>query len=212
MEIELDHIIPYNISMRTFDSDVWDQSIVFESGSIVELTAPSARGKTTLISILYGLRFDYSGEIRIDGRNMRSFSARDWSHIRTKSFSIVFQDLRLFDERTSLENILVKAFLSGIDDESSIRAMAERTGIGDSLDKPVGKLSWGEKQRIALLRALVQPSDFIFLDEPFSHLDADATKKCAELVLEHHHKLDSGIICSTLDPSRVFPFTKRIRV
>ena len=86
---------------------------------------------------------------------------------------MLFQELRLFTELTAWENIQLKNSLTGYKSKKEIKVWFEMFGIADKWDTPVGKMSFGQQQRVALVRALCQPFDFIFLDEPISHLDEE---------------------------------------
>jgi ABC-type lipoprotein export system ATPase subunit len=212
MTIELSGLIPEPLRDHIDDSDVWNKDVSFSEGMIIELNARSARGKTTLVHMMYGLRDDYDGAIRFDGDDARALPEKEWARLRRELFSIVFQDLRLFEFLSGMENILVKSKLSGAGDEAQARRMADRLSISGALDKPVRELSWGEKQRVALIRALSQKFGFLFLDEPFSHLDKLNSNAACELILEQRKETGACIICTTLDPSSIFPFTHRIKV
>lgn len=204
--------MPIPLSNRQAESGVWKKELEIAQGSIVEVSGRAACGKTTLLSFIYGLRFDYEGEIFLNGTNICSMREPDWSSLRTKSMSIVFQDLRLFDFLTGMENILVKGALASAPDEREIAKMAEALGIRDALDRRVRELSTGEKQRIAIIRSLVSKFDLLLLDEHTSHLDTFHAEKANELILARARALSSGIICATLDSGNAFPYTKRLSI
>jgi ABC-type lipoprotein export system ATPase subunit len=212
MKITLDKIVPHPLKSNTSHSSVWGKILEIEEGTICEINAASARGKTTLISIIYGLRFDYEGDVILDGKSIRSIDEKEWPGIRNTSLSILFQDLRLFDFLTGEENILVKSGIADSSNAEQMSAMAERLEVSVCLKKTVRELSFGEKQRIAIIRALSQPYRFILLDEPWSHLDKKHAKEASALILERSVAQKAAIVCTTLDKSDMFPFDEMISV
>ena len=86
-------------------SDIWATSRIFEKGKQYLITAPSGRGKSTLLHLIYGLRRDYTGAIKISAQAVQTFEPDAWAELRQQKLSIVFQDLRLFLHLTALENI-----------------------------------------------------------------------------------------------------------
>src|SRR6185295_14901973 len=131
--------------------------------------APSGTGKSTLIAYLYGIRKDFSGTIRFG--NDSSISLKQWSELRNKKIAVVFQDLRLFPQLTAMENIQLKNSFSKSKTEEEIIQLAAKLGIDHKLKSKCGNLSLGQQQRVAIIRSLCQPFEFLLLDEPFSHLD-----------------------------------------
>ena len=152
------------------DSGVWLQEVTFRKGEYCLLEAASGTGKTSLCHFLYGIREDYAGRILFDGADCRGFSAAAWSGLRRRSLSMLFQDLRLFGELTVAENIGLKNELTHFKTQEQIGRMLEAAGIADKRDAPVDKLSFGQQQRVAFIRCMCQPFDFILLDEPFSQI------------------------------------------
>ncbi|MBN1695915.1 MAG: ATP-binding cassette domain-containing protein [Spirochaetales bacterium] len=213
MNIGLHTILPSPLAERPGKSELWGKPITLTPGGIVLFHAPSAGGKTTLISMIYGLRGDYEGDITLGEKNISSLSAPEWAALRQRHLSIVFQDMRLFPGLTGMENILVKARLTGTIDDSGIRDMAGRLDVGGVLDRAAGTLSRGECQRIAILRALVQPFDWLLLDEPFSHLDRGNARRAAGLIKEECGKRSAGLIMADLDDDEGwFPYDMKVRI
>jgi len=111
-----------------------------------------------------------------------------------------------------MENVLIKAKLAGTAGKGEIEALASELGMAGSMDKKVKVMSWGEKQRVALIRALVQPFEWLLLDEPFSHLDpANREKACAAIGRETARR-KAGLIVTCLDENRWFDYTVTVRV
>ncbi|MBC7626107.1 ATP-binding cassette domain-containing protein [Ferruginibacter sp.] len=199
MQIFLQQVVPdfFEIDKAT-DSQLWNQTLSFSTGENVHIVAPSGSGKTSFIHFLYGLRKDYSGKILYDNNDIKSFDAEKFSTWRQKSISIIFQDLRLFTQQTVLQNLEIKRLLSPYHKESRITDMAKRLGIESKLSKLCSTCSYGEQQRIAIIRALQQPFDFLLLDEPFSHLDENNRQKAMELMQEEATERKAAIILTDL--------------
>jgi ABC-type lipoprotein export system ATPase subunit len=212
MQIRLRNCVPDPLKDRDQDSDIWGKDVVLAPGSFIRLLAPSARGKTTLISCLYGTRSDYSGEILFDGEDRRKMKPGRLSQCRRESLAIVFQDLRLFDGLSGVENVLIKARLAGGAGKAEIAAFASELGMEKAMEKKVGIMSWGEKQRVALIRALVQPFEWILLDEPFSHLDSANRERACAAIKRETAKRKAGLIITCLDENRYFEYTASVRV
>ncbi len=194
--IHLQHTLPQVFAARdTVISQVWHQDIVFDKGKRYLIEASSGTGKSSLCSYIYGYRRDYQGIISFDGRNIRSFSVGEWADVRKHSLSILFQELRIFPELTALENVLLKNRLTNHKKKKEILALFEATGIPD---ERAGKLSFGQQQRVAFIRSLCQPFDFIFLDEPISHLDNDNSAIMSRLLMEEAGKQGAGIIVTSI--------------
>lgn len=199
MKIEFSKVVPVPLTGSAFQPEsVWERDISFSSPQYTLVRAPSGTGKSTLISLIYGTRNDYTGDMKIDGKLLRSYSLRDWSDLRRKKLSVVFQDLRLFPELTALENIRIKAQLEGNVSDEKIKSLAERLGMGHKLSQSCGTLSLGQQQRIAVVRSLVQPFEMLLLDEPFSHLDTENTRIACELIGEACRENNAGLILTSL--------------
>jgi putative ABC transport system ATP-binding protein len=213
MKFRLDHVIPIPLADSPLsEKSLWKKDVDLDCQNITIAEAPSGTGKTTLLSILYGVRHDYDGRVYMNGDDIRSFGVEKWSEIRREKLSVVFQDLRLFPELTALQNIQIKDHLNPALPETEIRAMAEQLGIAHRLDAPCGKLSLGQQQRVAIIRSLAQPFSFLLLDEPFSHLDETNSRKVVELVMTHCAKNKCGLLMTSLGPSTLFPFNQTISI
>lgn len=179
-------------------SDIWHQQITFSKGKSYLIEAASGTGKSSLCSYIYGYRRDYQGIINFDERNIRSLSVSEWGNIRRQSLSILFQELRIFPELTALENVLLKNRLTNYKKKKEIITLFETMGIADKTDVKAGKLSFGQQQRVAFIRSLCQPFDFIFLDEPVSHLDDENGAIMSRLLTEEAGRQQAGIIVTSI--------------
>ncbi len=210
MHIELQKILPAFFNRESVSSsELWNQPVVLNKGEHVHIIAPSGSGKTSLIHFLYGLRKDYTGDILYQKENIRHFDAEKFAVYRQHHISIVFQDLRLFTEQTVIQNLEIKRLLSPFHSENKIIEMAKRLGIESKLHKQCSTCSYGEQQRIVIIRALLQPFDFLLLDEPFSHLDEANRAKAMELIEEEAAARKAAIILADLKEIEYF---KRERV
>jgi putative ABC transport system ATP-binding protein len=211
MQIQLREVIPdYIEKEKRIASQIWAQNISIKKGEHLHIVAPSGSGKTSLIHFIYGLRKDYSGSILYDDTNIKNVSIERFSEFRQNKISIIFQDLRLFEERTVKENIEIKRILDPYHQPGKITEMAERLGIKNKLSQLAKTCSYGEQQRIAIIRALMQPFDFLLLDEPYSHLDETNRKKAMGLIYEECAKRSAAMIFADLKPLDFFKDEKII--
>ena len=201
MQIQLRNIIPDFIEKeKRKDSHIWAQHISITKGEHLHIVAPSGSGKTSLIHFMYGLRKDFSGSIFYGDTDIKKLSTESFSSFRQNKISIIFQDLRLFEDQTVRENIEIKRMLDPYHNRDVIDAMAKRLGIETKLNQLVKTCSYGEQQRIAIIRALMQPFEFLLLDEPYSHLDEENRKKAMELIYEECEKRNAAMVFADLKP------------
>jgi putative ABC transport system ATP-binding protein len=209
MYLAITELLPsYFEQDRKNTSEIWGKDLQFNKGEFIKIVAPSGSGKTSLMHFLYGLRNEYSGSISYNQQNIQMFTAEDFAIQRKDHVSIVFQDLRLFPERTVFENIDIKRQLHPYHPVEKIKEMCERLGIGNKLQSLCKTCSYGEQQRIAIIRALMQPFDFLLLDEPFSHLDENNSQKAMQLMLEEAQSRGAAIVFADLERIDYFPFTR----
>lgn len=197
--IELCGVVPEIFTLRgCSSSELWHNSVCFERGKSYLIHAASGTGKSSLCSFLYGQRGDYKGIIRFDGKDIGAFSTEHWCEIRNLEISILFQDLRLFGELTAMENVWIKNSITNFKSREEIVAMFEELGIGDKLDSRIDRMSYGQQQRVALIRALCQPYSFILLDEPISHLDDKNSDIMRDVILREAKAQGAGIIATSI--------------
>jgi ABC-type lipoprotein export system ATPase subunit len=199
MQILLQQIVPtYFEREQITTSEIWGKDIAFSKGQHVHIVAPSGSGKTSLIHFIYGLRKDYGGIISYQDENIKNFSLEKYSTFRQKNLSIVFQDLRLFIDQTVRENIELKRQLDPYHPAEKMEEMAKRLGIANKLNRLAKTCSYGEQQRIAIIRSLMQPFDFLLLDEPFSNLDENNRRKAFDLISEECTQRNASMIFADL--------------
>lgn len=210
MQLTLKNLLPtYFPETRKQTSEIWGKNLSFTPGELVKIVAPSGSGKTSLTHFLYGLRADYHGEISYEkGRPVKTYTAEDFAGQRKEKVSIVLQDMRLLPEQTVYENLFIKHQLHPYHPVEKIREMTERLGIGSKLNSKCKTCSYGEQQRVAIIRALLQPFQFLLLDEPFSHLDKGNSMKAMELMLEEATVRGAAVLFADLERIDYFPFTR----
>lgn len=210
MQILLQEIIPtYFEKEQITGSEIWDKNISFNKGEHVHIVAPSGSGKTSLIHFIYGLRKDYEGTISYQNENIKNFSLEKYSTFRQRHLSIVFQDLRLFAEQSVKNNIELKRQLNPYHPPQKMEEMARRLGILNKLSRLAKTCSYGEQQRIAIIRSLMQPFDFLLMDEPFSNLDESNRAKAFELIKEECTLRNASMIFADL---KELDFLKREKI
>ena len=211
MQIELKQIVPVPLKDKFSKrgSDIWNKHLQFNNAEWIKIKAPSGTGKTTFVHIIYKMRYDYEGSVAWDNTDLKLISGDALAQLRQNKLSIIFQDLRLFPNLTARENIELKRVLQTPFYEAGIiDTMAERLGITHIMEQRAGLCSYGEQQRIAVIRALIQPFNWLIMDEPFSHLDNNNSERAMELMLEEAKSRNAAIIFADLERIDYFPFTK----
>ena len=214
MIIRLDKMIPLPmLEQDTTGSEVWGaESILFEQGKTYIIEAPSGRGKTSLLSVIYGIRKDYQGKVYLDNGDIISFSWKEWSTVRKKRLSFIFQGLELFDNLTALENIQLKNSITHHQSLKRIEEMAEKLEMVDFLQRKAGILSFGQQQRVAIIRALCQPFDYLLADECFSHIDRENSLKAYQVIREECESQGAGLILTSLNGTELLDAHVRLQL
>ena len=211
--IHLRQTLPQVFADRdAISSDVWHQDLVLQKGERYLIEAASGTGKSSLCSYIYGYRRDYQGIINFDERNIRSLSIHEWVELRKHSLSMLFQELRIFPELTALENVQLKNRLTNYKKKKEILALFETLGITDKVNEKAGKLSFGRQQRVAFIRALCQPFDFIFLDEPISHLDDDNGTLMGRILTEEAERQGAGVVVTSIGKHIELEYNKILKL
>lgn len=209
--IRLNNLVPHVFAQSgDLGSAVWRRDVTFHKGHLYLVEAESGKGKSTFCSYLLGYRHDYSGELYFDDRLASRLRVADWVAIRQTHVSHLFQELRLFPELTAMENVEIKNKLTGFKSPKEIEGWFERLGIADKRDSKIGLMSFGQQQRVALIRALAQPFDFILADEPISHLDDNNSKVMGELLMEEARKQGAGVIITSIGKHMALDYDKTL--
>lgn len=170
----------------------------FERGKIYCVEAASGVGKSSLLHFIGGLRTPSQGTVLLDGRNILDFTPDEKSQLYRTELAYLFQDLKLFPNLTAFENVQIVNQITHFRDKNYILSLFQQLGISDKVDKPVQYLSLGEQQRVAFIRALCQPSSFLLLDEPISHLDDCNAQIMAHILENQLAERQVGIIITSL--------------
>lgn len=173
-------------------------------GEIVSIVGPSGAGKTTLLQIIGTLDKPDSGSIVIDGIDVSNLSKAKLSDFRNRHLGFVFQFHQLLPEFTALENIMIPAFIAGTSQsEAKERAMEllKFMGLEDRASHKPNELSGGEKQRVAVARALVNKPAVILADEPSGSLDSKNKAELHQLFFDLRDKFGQTFIIVTHDES-----------
>ena len=152
--------------------------LVVEAGETVSVMGPSGCGKSTLLHLLGGLERPDGGELYLDGVRVDRLSETQWAILRRRAIGFVFQAFHLVDELTSVENVELPALLLGVARQRArLRAMEllERLGVAERAGHLPDRLFGGERQRVAVARALVNQPLVVLADEPTGNLDSHAT-------------------------------------
>jgi ABC-type lipoprotein export system ATPase subunit len=211
MQLSIHNLVPEPIRDRigVQPSEIWNNVQHFNQGDVVLLRAASGKGKSTFMHIIYGLRTDYSGTAQWDQHIIGKQRADAIASWRSGDISIVFQDLRLFGELTVEENILLKHSLQKGISINRVQEWLQQLGVADKWNQRAETLSYGERQRVAIVRSLLQPFKWLLLDEPFSHLDDENSRKAAKLIQDRVEELKAGLIVVDLEDDNWFPYTRK---
>lgn len=211
--IELDNVTPHVFDgIGDLHSDIWQSQVCFERGKTYLVEADSGKGKSTFCSYLIGYRKDYSGQVRFDSEDVSGYSPSRWADIRQKHISLLFQELRMFPELTAMENVQIKNQLTGHTDTAVILSWFERLGIQDKVEQKMGRMSFGQQQRVAMMRALAQPFDFLIVDEPISHLDDRNSQVMAEMMMEEAKRKEACVIVTSIGKHMDLQYDKVLKL
>ena len=212
-KITLDNALPQIFHGRDMSaSEVWQRSLTLERGGIYLIEAASGTGKTSLCSYLIGYRDDYEGRILFDNTDIRSLSVGQWVQARRTGLSHLFQELRLIPEPTAWENIKNKNGLTHWRTARQVDEWFVAFGIAEKRNELVGRMSFGQQQRVAMIRALVQPFSFLLADEPISHLDDANSRAMAQVLLAEIRSQGAGLVVTSVGKHMDLPYSKTFRL
>lgn len=191
-------------------SDIYlKEKVILEKGKFYMINGRSGKGKSSILNIIYQLNLSYEGSVTFDG--FKEYSVKDFKSVvdlRRTKLSYVFQDFKLFPELSILENIQIKNELTNQKTIDEINDLIERVGLGGKSNQMIQTLSLGQRQRVALIRALCQPFEFLLLDEPFSHLDRLNANILIEIIKQALKNNGAGLIVTSLEEVALFNYDK----
>jgi putative ABC transport system ATP-binding protein len=178
-----------------------DVSLRVDAGTFLVIRGSSGSGKTTLLTLLSGLDRPNSGQVLIAGRDITAASEAELAPLRNKNIGFVFQSFHLVPSMTALENIMFPAELcKDPQAEEKARRLLRQVGLEDRADNLPGQLSGGEKQRVALCRAMINHPPLLFADEPTGNLDSRNGRKILEELINLKDTHGATLILVTHNP------------
>ena len=169
------------------------------TGEWVAITGPSGSGKSTLVNLLGCLDRPTAGELKIDGVNVASMSAKELDRFRADKIGFIFQQFHLIPYLSAIENVMLAQYFHSMTDENEAKAALEKVGLGSRISHLPSELSGGEQQRVCIARALINNPPILLADEPTGNLDAANQKIVANLLAELH-RFGHTIVMVTHDP------------
>lgn len=179
-------------------SQVWNRNFSLDSSRNYLIHAASGKGKSSFFKMLTGINKDYTGEIFFDDINIKNSGPDIISELRLNNWSLVFQNLGLFNDLCLSENIEVTG-----DFQDCIENL-KLLGLDQKQDQKTIQLSYGERQRLAIVKALNKNYDFLIMDEPFSHLDNKLKKIALEMILKDVQSKNASLVILDLEDISLF--------
>lgn len=173
-----------------------------DKGEIVSIVGPSGAGKTTLLQIMGTLDAPDSGMVIIDGTLVSRMKEKELSAFRNKHIGFVFQFHQLLPEFTALENVMIPAFIAGVGQKeatASAMELLEFMGLSDRAEHKPNELSGGEKQRVAVARALINHPAVVLADEPSGSLDTHNKEELHQLFFDLRNRFGQTFVIVTHD-------------
>ena len=203
----------FQYSAESFSLSIPDVAV--ESGEKVAITGASGSGKTTFLSLLSGILLPDSGEILVDGNAVSAMSDRRRREFRLKTIGFVFQDFELLEYLSAMDNILLPfrlnpAMRMNPQVVERARQLASNMGIEDKLKRFPAQLSQGEKQRVALCRALITNPAYVFADEATGNLDPENKRLILDLLMQELAQTGGTLLAITHDHELIDRFERVI--
>lgn len=177
-------------------------SFTIEKGEVVSIVGPSGAGKTTLLQIMGTLDRPDSGQVWLNGTDVSRMKEKELSAFRNREIGFVFQFHQLLPEFTALENVMIPALIQGVSSSAARKSameMLDFLGLSSRVSHKPAELSGGEKQRVAVARALVNHPSVILADEPSGSLDTQNKEELHRLFFDLRDKLGQTFVIVTHD-------------
>ena len=203
--IEVSHVSKYFGDKTALD----DVTLNVKKGEFVTILGPSGCGKTTLLRLIAGFQTASEGEIRISGKEITQTPPHK------RPVNTVFQKYALFPHLNVYDNIAFGLKLKKTPKQTigkKVKAALKMVGMTDYEYRDVDSLSGGQQQRVAFIRALCQPFDFLFLDEPISHLDDDNSRIMGELIIAEAKAQGAGVIATSIGKHIELPYNHTLQL
>ena len=187
-------------------------SFTIDEGEFVAIVGPSGCGKTTLLNILGALDRPTSGKVYLDGLDISKVTNQELAHVRSKKLGFVFQDFNLLSRMSVVENVELPLFIAGADPAYMRKrslALLARLGISHKANKNVNNISGGERQRVAVARALANDPKIVLADEPTGNLDTRNTEMMMGLMKQLNKDFGKTLLIITHNPE-VAAFAQRV--
>jgi putative ABC transport system ATP-binding protein len=176
-------------------------SLSVEQGSFVGLIGPSGSGKSSLMYLLSGLKRPTRGTVAFEGQDYRQITTPGLMRLRRQRYGFVFQQHFLINYLTALENVMVGAVKRNHEVVAYAQELLRRVGLGDKLRQRPYQLSIGERQRVAVARALVHRPAIVFADEPTASLDQATGREVINLLVDYRQRAGGSVVVVTHDPA-----------
>ncbi|MCJ0950860.1 ABC transporter ATP-binding protein [Mammaliicoccus sciuri] len=179
-----------------------DINISIDTGEFIAIMGPSGSGKSTLINILGFIDRGYTGEYLFDNENYQQVSDNKLAFIRNKTVGFVFQNFKLIQNNSIMENVSIPLLYSGMSSKERkqrVESVLKDVGIADKKHLVPNKLSGGQQQRVAIARSIVNKPKFIIADEPTGALDSQTSKDIMDLFVRLNREQNTTMIIVTHD-------------
>ena len=212
--IRLEHLA---FSYTSGDFGLEIPGLEVQQGTKVALVGPSGYGKTTLLHLIAGILIAQSGTVQVGGVDLNDYSERDLLDYRIATMGLIFQEFKLLEYLSVLDNILLPFRLNPIlqmspETRSKATELAGKVGLGEKLDRYPKNLSQGERQRVALCRALITGPSLLLCDEPTANLDPGNRDRILDLLFEYCQRQQASLVMVTHDPEVLDRFDRKIDV
>lgn len=191
---------------KAFEQPVVDGSLTLEAGQHLALTGPSGCGKSTLLHLISGILRPDTGTIKLKSQELTGMTETALDRFRARNIGYVFQTFHLLKGLTALENVESAVTFAGGQNYAKAREVLCQMGLEDRLNYFPHQLSVGQRQRVAVARAVVNEPPLVLADEPTANLDPPRAAEVIQLLRQTCERVDAALLLVTHDPSVVESF------